>query len=58
MNELGTVHYTYLGVSDYNLKNIVFFCLKIVFTFTNSLDSDEMQHDDAFYLGLHCLQKY
>ena len=28
--------------------------------FTNSIDPDEMQHDDdaAFHLGLHCLQKY
>ena len=25
-------------------KNIVFFCLKICFTFTNSVDPDEMQH--------------
>ena len=24
----------------------------------NSADPDEMQHDAAFYLGLHCLQKY
>ena len=36
----------------------VFFCLKIFFTFTNSADSDEMQHYAAFHLGLHCLQKY
>ena len=32
------------------------FCLKIFFTFTNSVDSDEMQHYAAFHLGLHCLQ--
>ena len=35
-----------------------FFCPKIVFTFTNSVDPDKMQHYTAFYLGLHCLQKY
>ena len=35
-----------------------FFCLKIIFTFTNSVDPDEMQHYAAFHLGLHCLQKY
>ena len=29
-----------------------------LFTFTNSADSDEMQHYAAFHLGLHCLQKY
>ena len=29
----------------YNLKkNIVFLCLKIFFTFHNSVDPDEMQH--------------
>ena len=56
----GIVHCTYLGVSGYNLKekNIVLFCLKIFFTFTNSVDPDEMQHYAAFHLGLHCLQKY
>ena len=26
-------------------------------TFTNTVDSDEMQHYAAFHLGLHCLQK-
>ena len=30
----------------------------IIFTFTNSIDPDEMQHYAAFHLGLHCLQKY
>ena len=34
---------------------ILHFCLKIFFTDSNSVDSDEMQH---FHLGLHCLQKY
>ena len=24
----------------------------------NSADNDEMQHNAAFYLGLHCLPKY
>ena len=40
------------------LQNIVFFCLKIFFTFTNSVDPDEMQYYAAFHLCLHCLQKY
>ena len=45
------VHCTYLGVSGYNFqKNIVFFCLKIFFIFTNSVDPDEMQRYAAFYL--------
>ena len=29
-----------------------------LFTFTDSADPDEMQHNAAFHLGLHCLQKY
>ena len=36
----------------------VFFCLKIFLTFTNSVDSGEMQHYTAFYLSFHCLQIY
>ena len=41
------------------LKNIVFFCLKILLTFTNSVDTDEMQYyAEMLHLGLHCLQKY
>ena len=57
-NKLGIVHCTFLWVSGYNLKKIVLFCLKIFFTFTNSVDPDEMQHYAAFHMGLHCLQKY
>ena len=37
------------------------FCINLSeygFTFTNSVDPDEMQHDAAFHLGLHCLKKY
>ena len=53
------VQYINLGVSVYILKkDIVFFCLKTFFTFSNSVDPDEMQHYAAFHLGLHCLQKY
>ena len=43
---------------DIILKKNVFFCLKIFFTFTNSVDPDEMQHYAAFHLGIHCLPKY
>ena len=32
--------------------------LMIVFTFTNSVDPDEMPHNAAFHKGLHCLSKY
>ena len=47
-------HTTLLEISCCG-SNIVFFDLKIVFTFTNSVDTDEMQHYSAFHLGLHCL---
>ena len=30
----------------------------IFFTFKHIVDPDELQHDAAFHLGLHCLQKY
>ena len=29
-----------------------------LFTFTDSVDPDDMQHYAAFHLGLHCLKKY
>ena len=32
--------------------------MKIVFVIANSADPDEMPHDVAFHLGLHCLSKY
>ena len=60
-NKLRIVHCIYLGPQGCRviiIKNIVFFCLKIFFTFTNSVAPDEMQHYAAFHLGLHCLQKY
>ena len=34
------------------------FQLKVIFTFTNSVDPDEMQHYAEFHMDLHCLQKY
>ena len=36
----------------------VFASLMIVLTSAKSVDPDEMWHYAAFYLGLHCLQKY
>ena len=53
----GIVHCTHLRVSCYN-KNTVFFRLKSIFTFTNSVDPGEMQRYTAFHLGLHCLYKH
>ena len=40
------------------LKNGVFLPLEIVLILANSEDPDEMQHNAAFHLGLHCLTKY
>ena len=36
----------------------VFLSLKVVLICANSADPDEMQHDAAFHLGIHCLPKY
>ena len=36
----------------------IFISLKIDFVLTNSADPDEMLHNAAFHLGLHCLPKY
>ena len=36
----------------------IFLFLKIVLIIANSVDSDEMQHNAAFHLCLHCLPKY
>ena len=41
-------------IPNYN----VFWSLGIVFTFTNSVDPDEMPHFAAFHLGFHCFSKY
>ena len=39
-------------------KNIVFLSLKMEFALGNGVDPDEMMHNAAFHLGLHCLPKY
>ena len=44
------VHYIYLGVPNYIIQ-IVFLSL---FVSANNADPDEMPHNVAFYLGLHC----
>ena len=53
------VHCIYLGVAGYNFQKK--YCILLsedLFTFTNSVDLDEMQYYAAFHLGLQCLQKY
>ena len=37
------------------LNPLCFFCLKICFAYTNSVDPDEMPQNAAFHQGLHCL---
>ena len=38
--------------------NLCILRLKAFLTFTNTVDPDEIMHNVAFHLGLHCLQKY
>ena len=59
-NKLGIVHCTYLGVSGYIVEEILYsFVWRPFLPFkTNSVHPDEMQHNAAFHLGLHCLLKY
>ena len=45
----------HLGASGSGELKILYFCLKIFFTLTNSVDPDEMPHYAAVHLGLHCL---
>ena len=52
------IYYIIQGFQVIIFKNILLFCLKIFFVFTNSVDADEMQNYAAFHLGLHCLQRY
>ena len=40
-----------------NIK-IGFLSLKIVFVLANSVDPDDMLHNAAFHMGLHCFPKY
>ena len=54
---MGFIIYICGGVRSY-FFDIVLFYVMILFTFTNSVDPDEMQHNAAFHLGIHFLQKY
>ena len=58
-NKVGIVHSIYIECQVIIFKNnVFFFCLKILFTLTNSVDPDEMQHYAAFHLGRLWLPKY
>ena len=45
-------------VSGYHFKNVVFILSEGLFSLTNRVDTDEMQHYAAFHICLHCLKKY
>ena len=44
-------------MSGYDFKKNCILLSENCFTFTNSVDTDEMQHHAAFHLGLNCLEK-
>ena len=45
----------YFKGSQVEFSKSLLLSLKIVLLLANSADPDEMQHDAAFHLGLHCL---
>ena len=45
-------------MSVYNFRKYCILLSEDLLIFTNSVDSDEMQHNAAFHLGLHCLINY
>ena len=50
--------YTLGGHGENFLYNNVFMSLNVILILANSADPDEMQHRDAFHLGLNCVPKY
>ena len=50
-----SIIYLYRG---HMLQYIVFLSLTIISVLANSVDTHEMPHYAAFYLGLHCLPMY
>ena len=60
---IDTINLGYTIVHIKGCRVIIFkkYCILLsedLFTFTNSVDPDEMQHYAAFHLDLHCLPKY
>ena len=47
-----------LRVTCYKFNKFILCPLKIDFVLTNSANPDEIKHNAAFHLGLHCLLKY
>ena len=55
---LSIVYFKGSQVDFLNYQVHVFQFGKVVLILANSADPDEMQHDVAFHLSLHCLPKY
>ena len=51
------VHCIIEGSQALTSKTIVYLSLNIDFVLANSANPDEMLHNTAFHLGLHCLSK-
>ena len=52
-----SIEHIWVCHSGYNLKKCIILP-EDLYIFINSVNPDEMQHNAAFHLGLHCLQKY
>ena len=51
-------HCKYRGVTGYYFQIKLYnLSLSIAVVLSNSIDPDEMPHNVAFHLGLHCLSK-
>ena len=60
-NKLGIVYCISRGVSGYNSQMKLYYFLRgSFFVLANDVhvDPDEMPHDAAFHLGLHCFRMY
>ena len=53
-----TINLGYLGCQVIIFQKYCILLSEYPFSFTNSVDPDEIQHYAAFHLGRHCLQKY
>ena len=56
--EVSILYFKRLSVKISTKFYDIFLSHKIVFILANCADPDEMPHNAAFHLGLHCLPKY
>ena len=54
---LGTINLQ-LSIVYIEGSQVIIAIKQLVFVLANTVDPDEMPHDAAFHLGLHCLPKY